>query len=158
MMMAPGARQLLLMLAAAASMAGTAGAEDASPGASSKDGPPALDCKRSFEELKQAVTSHPGAMQGSAEHWDLVQIKSAGGSETNWWIALYVLTQQQHYAYPMITRKLIWKEPSGKVMSERTACGYGDKGLFDKVMGEFAALDKQMTDTLEKEHPKKPGE
>jgi hypothetical protein len=153
-MMPAGARQLMLVLAAGASMASAAGAEEGK----SEDKPPALDCKRSFEELKQAVTSHPGAMKGSEEHWDLVQIKSAGGSETNWWIALYVLTQKQHYAYPMITRKLIWKEPSGKVMSERTACGYGEKALFDKMMGEFAALDKQMLETIEKEHSKKPGE
>jgi hypothetical protein len=148
--MAPrGVRLLVLGLAAGLSCAAPAVAEES---------PPALDCARTFEELKEAVTTFPGAMKASQEHWDLVQIKSAEGGEQSWWIAMYVMTQPLHYAYPMITRKLIWKDPSGKVMSERSACGYGEKAKFDKVMSEFAALDKAMTEDIEKQHPKEPGE
>ena len=42
------------------------------------------------------------------------------------------------------------------MLSERTACGYGDKALFDKVMAEFADLDRQMNEAITKEHPEKP--
>jgi hypothetical protein len=67
-----------------------------------------------------------------------------------------VFTQKGHYAYPTVTLKSIWKAPDGQVLSERTACGYGDKALFDKVMAEFADLDRQMNEAIAKEHPEKP--
>jgi hypothetical protein len=40
-------------------------------------------------------------------------------------------------------------------MTERTACGYGDKALFDKVIGEFAELDRKMVKAAESEHHEK---
>jgi hypothetical protein len=85
-----------------------------------------------------------------------VHVKSRAGGDEQWWIALFVFTQKGHYAYPTVTLKSIWKEPGGQVLSERTACGYGDKALFDKVMAEFAELDRQMNEAIAKEHPEKP--
>jgi hypothetical protein len=137
----------LILLGAGVLLATTAAASD--------DKPPALDCKVSFGELTRTVTTHPDAQRSSKEDWDMVQISSPSTSEKDWWIALYVFTKQQHYAYPTITRKIIWKEPSGKVMTERTACGYGDKALFDKVMGEFAEFDRKMVEAIEGEHREK---
>ena len=133
----------------------TAGALLSTAAIASDDKPPALDCKLSFEQLTRAVTTHPDAQRSAKEDWDMVQINSAGTSEKDWWIALYVFTKQEHYAYPTITRKIIWKEPSGKVMTERTACGNGDKALFDKVMGEFTELDRKMVEAIESEHREK---
>ena len=42
------------------------------------------------------------------------------------------------------------------MVAERTACGYGDKALFDKMMAEFAELDRQMNEAIAKEHTEKP--
>ena len=86
----------------------------------------------------------------------MVHVKSRAGGDEQWWIALFVFTQKGHYAYPTVTLKSIWKAPDGQVLSERTACGYGDKALFDKVMAEFADLDRQMNEAIAKEHPEKP--
>ena len=141
------ARRSLILLAAGVLLTTAAAASD--------DKPPALDCKVSFDELTRTVTTHPDAQRSSKEDWDMVQISSPSTSEKDWWIALYVFTKAEHYAYPTITRKIIWKEPSGKVMTERTACGYGDKALFDKVMGEFAEFDRKMVEAIESEHREK---
>ena len=59
-------------------------------------------------------------------------------------------------ADPAVTLKSIWKAPDGQVLSERTACAYGDKALFDRVMAEFADLGRQMNEAIAKEHPEKP--
>ena len=117
---------------------------------------PALDCKLGFDAIREAAYALPGAEKSEKPHWDMVQVKSAGATDKEWWLALFVFTQKQHYAYPTVTLKSIWKEPGGKVLSERTACGYGDKALFDKAMAEFAELDRQMNEAIAKEHPEKP--
>ena len=98
----------------------------------------------------------PGAETSEKPDWDMVHVKSRAGGDEQWWIALFVFTQKGHYAYPTVTLKSIWKAPDGQVLSERTACGYGDKALFDKVMAEFADLDRQMNEAIAKEHPEKP--
>jgi len=116
------------------------------------DKPPALDCELGFDRLKETIGALPGAEKSEKGDWDMVQVNSTGTGESDWWIALYVLTKAPHYAYPTVTRRIIWKEADGKVMSERTACGYGDKALFDKVMAEFADLDRKMNEEIEKEH------
>ena len=121
----------------------------------SDDKPPALDCKLTFDQLTSAVTTRPDAQKSVKEDWDMVQINSTSTNENEWWIALYVFTKPEHYAYPTITRKIIWKEPSGQVMTERTACGFGDKAKFDKVMGEFTELDHKMVEAIESEHREK---
>jgi hypothetical protein len=117
---------------------------------------PALDCKLGFDDIKAAAYARLGAEKSEKPDWDMVQVKSAGSGDKDWWLALYVFTKKNHYAYPTVTLKSIWKEPGGQVLSERTACGYGDKALFDKVMAEFAELDRQMNEAIAKEHPEKP--
>jgi hypothetical protein len=124
--------------------------------ASADPKPAALDCQLGFDRLKQTISTSPSALVSEKGDWDMVQVNSTGAGESNWWIALYVFTKRPHYAYPTVTRKLMWKEPDGQVISERTACGYGDKALFDKVMAEFADLDRQMVDAIKKEHQEKP--
>ncbi len=131
------------------------GALMATAAIASDDKPPVLDCKLKFDQLTRAVTTRPDAQKSVKEDWDMVQINSPGSNDTDWWVALYVFTKPEHYAYPTITRKVIWKEPDGQVMTERTACGYGDKALFDKVMGEFAELDRKMVEAIESEHREK---
>jgi hypothetical protein len=143
----PGARRCLILLAAGVLVTTAAAASD--------NKPPALDCKFSFDELTRTVATHPDAQRSSKEDWDMVQIASPSSSEKDWWIALYVFTKQERYAYPTIMRKIIWKDPTGKAMTERTACGYGDKALFDKVVGEFAELDRKMVELIESEHREK---
>jgi hypothetical protein len=117
---------------------------------------PALDCKLGFDAIREAAYARPGTEKSEKPDWDMVKVKSAGAGDKAWWLALFVFTQKQHYAYLTVTLKSIWKEPDGKVLSERTACGYGDKALFDKVMAEFAELDRQMNEAIAKEHPEKP--
>jgi hypothetical protein len=124
--------------------------------ASADDKRPALDCKLGFDAIREAAYALPGAEKSEKPDWDMVQVKSAGAADKQWWLALFVFTQKQHYAYPTVTLKSIWKEPDGKVLTERTACGYGDKALLDKVMAEFADLDRQMNEAIAKEHPDKP--
>ena len=117
---------------------------------------PVLDCKLTFDAIKEAALALPGAETSEKPDWDMVHVKSRAGGDEQWWIALFVFTQKGHYAYPTVTLKSIWKAPDGQVLSERTACGYGDKALFDKVMAEFADLDRQMNEAITKEHPEKP--
>ena len=117
---------------------------------------PALDCKLDFDTIKGAAYALPGAETSEKPDWDMVHVKSRAGGDEQWWIALFVFTQKGHYADPAVTLKSIWKAPDGQVLSERTACGYGDKALFDKVMAEFADLDRQMNEAIAKEHPEKP--
>ncbi len=124
--------------------------------AAADDKRPALDCKLGFDAIREAAYALPGAEKSEKPDWDMVKVKSAGAADKEWWLALFVFTQKQHYAYPTVTLKSIWKEPDGKVLTERTACGYGDKALFDKVMAEFADLDRQMNEAIAKEHPDKP--
>jgi hypothetical protein len=117
---------------------------------------PVLDCKLAFDAIKEAALALPGAETSEKPDWDMVHVKSRTGGDEQWWIALFVFTQKGHYAYPTVTLKSIWKAPDGQILSERTACGYGDKTLFDRVMAEFAELDRQMNEALAKEHPAKP--
>jgi hypothetical protein len=122
-MLLPWARRCLILLSAGVFLTAAAAASD--------DKPPALDCKLSFDDLTRTIATHPDAQRSRTEDWDMVQIASPSTSEKDWWIALYVFTKRDHYAYPTITRKIIWKDPTGKVMTERTACGFGDMALFD---------------------------
>jgi hypothetical protein len=115
-----------------------------------------LDCKLDFDAIREAAYALPGAEKSEKPDWDMVHVKSRAGGDEPWWIALFVFTQKGHYAYPTVTLKSIWKQPDGQIMSERTACGYGDKALFDKAMAEFAELDRQMNEAIAKEHPEKP--
>ena len=117
---------------------------------------PALDCKLDFDAIREAAYALAGAEKSEKPDWDMVHVKSRAGGDELWWIALFVFTQKGHYAYPTVTLKSIWKQPDGQIMSERTACGYGDKALFDKAMAEFAELDRQMNEAIAKEHPEDP--
>jgi hypothetical protein len=117
---------------------------------------PVLDCKLGFDAIRQAAYAHPRAEKSEKPDWDMVQVESGDPGDKEWWLALFVFTKKAHYAYPTVTLKSIWKETGGQVLSERTACGYGDKALFDKVMAEFAELDRQMNEAIAKEHPEKP--
>jgi hypothetical protein len=117
---------------------------------------PALDCKLDFDTIKGTAYALPGAEMSEKPDWDMVHMKSRAGGDEQWWIALFVFTQKGHYADPTVTLKSIWKAPDGQVLSESTACGYGDKVPSGKVMAEFADLDRQMNEAIAKEHPEKP--
>lgn len=117
--------------------------------------PAPLDCKLGFEGIMDLVKRLPSAEVTETEEWDMVKVDSASTSENDWWIAQHVFTKPQHYAYPTVTRRMIWKDASGAVLSERSACGYGPKPQFEKVMREFEDLDRAMNEAIEKEHRQK---
>jgi hypothetical protein len=117
---------------------------------------PALDCTLGFDAIKAAAYALPVGEKSQKPNWDMVQVKSSGPADKEWWLVLFVFTQKDHYAYPTVTLKSIWKQPDGQVLSERTACGFGERALFDKVMAEFAELDRQMNEAIAKEHPQQP--
>jgi len=50
---------------------------------------PVLDCKLSFDAIRQAAYAHPRAEKSEKPDWDMVQVKSPAPGVTEWWLALF---------------------------------------------------------------------
>lgn len=58
--------------------------------------------------------------------------------------SLYTLTMPQHPAHPTIVKRAVVAE-AGSVSISTSACGYGDKAAFDRLMVEFDELTRKAT-------------
>jgi hypothetical protein len=104
-----------------------------------------FDCKRGFSELSLCILNREGIewLPNSGPQYASI---SDGA-------ALYVLTRENHPAYPMIVRREV-KEVDGAVKVETTACGFGDKAASDKLIEDYKELDNQIKEKLSGDQPK----
>jgi hypothetical protein len=90
-----------------------------------------LDCARGFEALTAQLMARPN-LEPYAGGDPLLANYNDGGA-----LALYNVTKPGHPAHPTIVKRKL----NGAAAVQTSACGYGDKAAFDKLLQDIDALN-----------------
>lgn len=95
----------------------------------------AIDCRLGFPELLGFYSGRPDAVVTDDDEFRIIEFKDQKKT--------YHFTKENHYAHPTIVVRQI-SESDGKIGVKRTACAYGEREPFKKLMAEFKARDEEM--------------
>jgi hypothetical protein len=91
-------------------------------------------CERGFSELSLCIINRTGVEWLGNAGKDFIAINDGD--------AVYAITRDTHPAHPTIVRRGVVENPkTGTVDLQRSACGYGDKPAFDRLMKQYEEMD-----------------